>query len=40
MLDRPIVLNNNVLRHTSAWANTFLGRDHLGRLVNEQENVQ
>ena len=28
MLDRPPVLADNGLRRTSAWANTFLGRDH------------
>ena len=28
MLDRPPVLQDNALRGTSAWANTFLGRDH------------
>ncbi len=31
MLDRPPVLVDNALRRTSAWANTFLGRDHYGR---------
>lgn len=30
MLERAPVLNDNALRRTSAWANTFLGRDHLG----------
>jgi methylenetetrahydrofolate reductase (NADPH) len=29
MLDRPVVLGDNALRRTSAWANTFLGRDHV-----------
>ncbi len=28
MLERPIVFRNSALRGTSAWANTFLGRDH------------
>jgi methylenetetrahydrofolate reductase (NADPH) len=28
MLDRAPVLQDNALRGTSAWANTFLGRDH------------
>jgi methylenetetrahydrofolate reductase (NADPH) len=28
MLDREPVLQDNILRGTSAWANTFLGRDH------------
>jgi hypothetical protein len=30
MLDGPVV-KDNALAGTSAWANTFLGRDHLGR---------
>jgi methylenetetrahydrofolate reductase (NADPH) len=30
MLDGPAVIKNNALAHTSAWANTFLGRDHHG----------
>jgi len=28
MLDGPVVVRNNALARTSAWANTFLGRDH------------
>jgi methylenetetrahydrofolate reductase (NADPH) len=28
MLDGPVVVKNNALRGTSAWANTFLHRDH------------
>ncbi|MBT3943396.1 MAG: methylenetetrahydrofolate reductase [Chloroflexi bacterium] len=28
MLERPVVFKNGALRGTSAWANTFLGRDH------------
>ena len=28
MLERPMVVQDNDLRRTSAWANTFLGRDH------------
>ena len=31
MLDRPPVLQDNALRRTSAWANTYLGRDHAAR---------
>lgn len=31
MLDGPVVFNDNALRGTSAWANTFLGRDHITR---------
>ena len=29
MLDGPVVVKDNALQGTSAWANTFLGRDHL-----------
>jgi hypothetical protein len=29
MLDRPPAIADNALRRTSAWANTFLGRDHV-----------
>jgi methylenetetrahydrofolate reductase (NADPH) len=28
MLENPVVVKDNALAHTSAWANTFLGRDH------------
>ena len=31
MLDRSPAIADNALRRTSAWANTFLGRDHLTR---------
>jgi methylenetetrahydrofolate reductase (NADPH) len=31
MLERPIAVADGSLRRTSAWANTFLGRDHLAR---------
>jgi methylenetetrahydrofolate reductase (NADPH) len=31
MLDRPPAIPDNALRRTSAWANTFLGRDHVTR---------
>ncbi len=31
MLDRPVVIIDNELRGTSAWANTFLERDHFAR---------
>ncbi len=31
MLDGPAVIKDNGLRGTSAWANTFLGRDHQGK---------
>jgi methylenetetrahydrofolate reductase (NADPH) len=32
MLERPPTLGDNALRGRSAWANTYLGRDHAGRL--------
>ena len=28
MLEGPAVIKDNALAHTSAWQNTFLGRDH------------
>jgi hypothetical protein len=28
MLDGPVVVKDNALQGTSAWANAFLGRDH------------
>lgn len=31
VLDRPPVIVDNALRRTSAWANTFRGRDHFSR---------
>jgi len=31
MLDGPVVIKDNDLRGTSAWGNTFLGRDHHAR---------
>jgi methylenetetrahydrofolate reductase (NADPH) len=31
MLDGPVVVKDNELAGTSAWANTFLGRDHQAR---------
>jgi methylenetetrahydrofolate reductase (NADPH) len=31
MLDGPVVVKDNALAGTSAWANTFLGRDHNAR---------
>ncbi|MFI5259902.1 MAG: methylenetetrahydrofolate reductase C-terminal domain-containing protein [Candidatus Limnocylindrales bacterium] len=32
MMERPVVICDNALRRTSAWSNTFLGRDHATRL--------
>lgn len=29
--DRPVILTDHALRRTSAWANTYLGRDHAAR---------
>jgi methylenetetrahydrofolate reductase (NADPH) len=37
MLDGPVVVKDNALARTSAWANTFLGRDHHARLRGERE---
>jgi methylenetetrahydrofolate reductase (NADPH) len=31
VLERPVVIADNHLRRTSAWANTFLGRDHIAK---------
>ena len=31
MLDNPVVVKDNALSGTSAWANAFLGRDHQAR---------
>ena len=36
MLERPVVVQDNDLRRTSAWGNTFLGRDHYARRVAEE----
>jgi methylenetetrahydrofolate reductase (NADPH) len=33
MLDGPVVVKDNALAGTSAWANTLLGRDHQGRAL-------
>ncbi len=40
MLEGPVVFNDNALRGTSAWANTFLGRDHTARPGAGQEDVK
>jgi methylenetetrahydrofolate reductase (NADPH) len=32
MLDGPVIIKDNALLRTSAWGNTFLGRDHHGRM--------
>jgi methylenetetrahydrofolate reductase (NADPH) len=37
MLDGPPIVKDNALAHTSAWANTFLGRDHHARAQKEEE---
>ena len=34
MLDGPVVIKNAALKGTSAWANTFLERDHFARADN------
>ena len=36
MLRRPPVIQDNALRRTSAWANTYLGRDHFARRPTEE----
>ena len=36
MLERPVVVQDNNLRRTSAWGNTFLGRDHYARRAAEE----
>jgi len=38
MLDGPVVVKDNALQGTSAWANTFLARDHLARDSPETES--
>jgi methylenetetrahydrofolate reductase (NADPH) len=40
MLDGPVVFNDYALRGTSAWANTFLGRDHTAPRPAEQEDLK
>jgi methylenetetrahydrofolate reductase (NADPH) len=40
MLDGPVVVKDNALQGTSAWANTFLGRDHLTRRDHEAAGGQ
>jgi methylenetetrahydrofolate reductase (NADPH) len=35
MLDRPAVITDHALRRTSAWANSFLGRDQIARRSRE-----
>jgi methylenetetrahydrofolate reductase (NADPH) len=39
MLDGPVVVKDNALAGTSAWANTFLGRDHQARDALESESA-
>jgi methylenetetrahydrofolate reductase (NADPH) len=36
MLDGPAIVKDNALARTSAWANTFLGRDHHARQQGEE----
>jgi methylenetetrahydrofolate reductase (NADPH) len=36
MLDGPAIVKDNALARTSAWANTFLGRDHHARQKDEE----
>ena len=39
MLERPIVFRDSALKGTSAWANTFLGRDHHGAPASDQDEL-
>ncbi len=39
MLDRAPVLQDNALRRTSAWANTYLGRDHFARRLAAEDTA-
>jgi methylenetetrahydrofolate reductase (NADPH) len=39
MLERSPVIGDNALRGSSAWANTFLGRDHYGREKGQGETA-
>ena len=38
MLDGPVVFRDGALKGTSAWINTFLGRDHHGKIKNKLES--
>ncbi|HEU4599741.1 MAG TPA: methylenetetrahydrofolate reductase C-terminal domain-containing protein [Solirubrobacterales bacterium] len=38
MLTGPVVVKDNALRGTSAWANTFLGRDHYAKAKGETKD--
>ncbi len=40
MLDGPVVVKDNALQGTSAWANTFLGRDHAARRAGDERDGQ
>ena len=37
MLDRPVVFRDGALAGTSAWANTFLERDHYAKKKKEEK---
>jgi hypothetical protein len=37
MLDRPVVFRDSALAGTSAWANTFLERDHNATTKKEEK---
>ena len=39
MLEGPVVYQDAALQNTSAWANTFLERDHFARQAREEERV-
>jgi methylenetetrahydrofolate reductase (NADPH) len=40
MLDGPVVVKDNALAGTSAWANTFLGRDHQARQESAEPSTE
>ena len=40
MLDGPVVVKDNALAGTSAWANTFLGRDHQARRATNESGAR
>jgi len=39
MFDGPVVIYDAKLKHTSAWANTYLDRDHFGREIQKQPSA-
>ena len=39
MLDRPVVYRNGSLKGTSAWSNTYLGKDHHGKQKTSEDTA-